>query len=572
MNTSPPIPGRAGAGEPTTAYDGSGVPAGDQAPRRPVALVPGSRPLHFAEETRALLRKRLLLIFTICAGVVAFVAGPLFMLRLLWGHDGAQPAPPVHYGIAWFLLVLWVVLAVILRSKRPLSLFQLRCIELIGFGVLALVNAWWTYQLFRTGSFPRYASPDGVGTMLLASHTSLKWFSLMVIYGVFVPSTWRRCAAVVCAMALTPFVISLAAGVADEALDGRVLTAFLLWMGFWALFGAAIAIYGSHKISLLRREAFEARKLGQYQLQQRLGAGGMGEVYLAEHVLLRRPCAIKLIRPDRAGDPKTLRRFEREVQATATLTHPNTVQIFDYGHAEDGTFYYVMEYLPGLTVEQLVQQHGPVPPARAIHFLRQLCGALGEAHAIGLIHRDIKPTNVMACARGGRHDVVKLLDFGLVVAQDTGPDGEKLTQEGAIAGTPAYMSPEQAAGQETVDARSDIYSLGALAYFLLTGQPPFAGRSAVKMLAAHIYEPPAPLTNHRPEVSAELQAVVLRCLAKGPAERFGDAVSLEKALAGCHTVDLWNEEEAASWWRSQLGPNGRFGSDRANEELGRTKL
>jgi serine/threonine-protein kinase len=229
------------------------------------------------------------LIFTICAGVVAVVAGPLFLLRLLWAHGSAQPAPPVNYGIAWFLLVIWVVLAVILRSKRPLTLFQLRCIELIGFGVLALANAWWTYQLIRTGSLSRYASPDGVGTMLLASHTSLKWFSLMVIYGLFVPNTWRRCAAVVGAMALTPFVLSLAAGAADEALDDRVLTAFLLWMGFWALFGAAIAIYGSHKITLLRQEAFEARKLGQYQLKQRLGAGGMGEVYLAEHVLLRRP-------------------------------------------------------------------------------------------------------------------------------------------------------------------------------------------------------------------------------------------------------------------------------------------
>jgi serine/threonine-protein kinase len=260
------------------------------------------------------------------------------------------------------------------------------------------------------------------------------------------------------------------------------------------------------------------------------------------------------------------------VQATATLTHPNTVQIFDHGHAEDGTFYYVMEYLPGLTVAQLAQQHGPLPPARAIHFLRQLCGALSEAHAIGLIHRDIKPTNIMVCGRGGLHDVAKLLDFGLVVAQGTCPGGEKLTQEGAIAGTPAYMSPEQAPGQETVDARSDVYSLGALAYFVLTGQPPFAGRSPVKMLAAHIYEPPAPLTNHRPDVPGELQAVVLRCLAKDPAERFGDAVSLEKALAGCHTVDEWNEEEAASWWRSQLGPNGRFGSDKANEELGRTTL
>src|SRR5262249_40413186 len=159
--------------------------------------------------------------------------------------------------------------------------------------------------------------------------------------------------------------------------------------------------------------------------------------------LLRRPCAIKLIRPDRAGEPKHLLRFEREVQTTATLTHPNTVQIFDYGHAEDGTFYYVMEYLPGLTLEQLVKEHGPLPPARAIHFLRQVLGALREAHAIGLIHRDIKPGNVMVCERGGWHDTAKLLDFGLVMPPGQGQVSEKLTQDGAIAGTPAYMSPEQ---------------------------------------------------------------------------------------------------------------------------------
>ncbi|HKB38404.1 MAG TPA: serine/threonine-protein kinase, partial [Gemmataceae bacterium] len=285
--------------------------------------------------------------------------------------------------------------------------------------------------------------------------------------------------------------------------------------------------------------------------RERLGAGGMGEVYLAEHVLLRRPCAIKLIRPERAGDANHLLRFEREVRTTATLTHPNTVQIFDYGHAEDGTFYYVMEYLPGLTLDQLVQQHGPLPAARAIHFLRQLCRALQEAHTVGLIHRDIKPANVMVCERGGLHDVAKLLDFGLVLPQGVRPDGERLTQEGVIAGTPAYMSPEQAAGGDNLDARSDIYSLGALAYFLLTGRPPFAGRSSLRMLAAHLYEPPAALTDHRPDVPVELQAVVLRCLAKEPAQRFPNAQCLEAALALCHTEEEWTEEQAASWWRAR---------------------
>jgi serine/threonine-protein kinase len=316
------------------------------------------------------------------------------------------------------------------------------------------------------------------------------------------------------------------------------------------LVAASVVTFGAHRIETLRREAAAARKLGQYQLRHCLGVGGMGEVHLAEHVLLRRPCAIKLIRPERVGVAKNLQRFEREVQTTATLTHPNTVQIFDYGHAEDGTFYYVMEYLPGLTLEQLVKQHGPLPVARVVHFLRQVCGALREAHAAGLIHRDIKPGNIMICERGGFHDVAKLLDFGLVLDQRLGPDGERLTHEGAIAGTPAYMSPEQALGREDLDARSDIYGVGCLAYFLLTGQPPFAGRSAVEMLAAHLYEPPAPLTNRRPDVTEEVQTVVLRCLAKNPAERFASAQDLGRALADCPTAAQWTEEEGAGWWRA----------------------
>src|SRR5262245_37832727 len=198
-----------------------------------------------------------------------------------------------------------------------------------------------------------------------------------------------------------------------------------------------------------------------------------------------------------------------------------------------------MEYLPGLDLQELVERHGPLPPARAVHLLRQVCGALQEAHAAGLVHRDLKPSNVIVGERGGRADVAKLLDFGLVRSQSAGPDDTRLTREGAIAGTPAFMSPEQAAGKDDPDARSDVYSLGAVAYFLLAGRPPFAGPSAVKVLAAHLYEPPAPLTGHRPGVPADLEAVVLRCLAKAPAERFPDVAGLDAALAGCADAGRW---------------------------------
>ena len=234
-----------------------------------------------------------------------------------------------------------------------------------------------------------------------------------------------------------------------------------------------IAVWGVRTMGRLRRQAFEARQLGQYRLKQLLGAGGMGEVHLAEHVLLKRPCALKLIHPDKAGNPNTLARFEREVQATARLSHWNTVEIFDYGRTDDGTFYYVMEYLPGLNLHQLVEMFGPLPAERAIHLLMQTCDALSEAHAKGLVHRDIKPGNIFAANRGGVFDVAKLLDFGLVKPIADWGDSA-VTQDGMVAGSPLFMSPEQATA-DSVDARSDIYSLGATAYFLLHGPRPVRG-------------------------------------------------------------------------------------------------
>jgi serine/threonine-protein kinase len=308
-------------------------------------------------------------------------------------------------------------------------------------------------------------------------------------------------------------------------------------------------VFGSYRIQVLQQQAQEARQLGQYRLKKLLGAGGMGEVYLAEHTLLRRPCAVKLILPEQTLDPANLQRFEREVRAMATLTHWNTVEVFDYGHADDGTFYYVMEYLPGKNLETLVARHGPLPPARAIHFLRQVCRALREAHGVGLLHRDIKPSNVIACERGGVYDVAKLLDFGLVHKTGLGQDAEKLTVVGSVVGSPPFMSPEQAAGRDDVDRRSDIYSVGGVAYFLLTGQPPFAKQTAMEMMLAHAYEAPKPPSEVRPDVPRDLEEVVLRCLSKKPEERFADADSLERALGACADADGWTEDEAAAWWR-----------------------
>src|SRR5581483_6409813 len=215
-------------------------------------------------------------------------------------------------------------------------------------------------------------------------------------YGVFIPNTWLRCLLVSIGMALTPLILTPLAASRDGPLQPEMYFS-LLDLATLLSVAVAIAVFGSHRLQVLQAQAFEAQQLGQYRLGKRLGAGGMGEVYLAEHLLLRRPCAVKLIRPEQAGDPTNLHRFEREVQAMATLTHWNTVEIYDYGHADDGTFYYVMEYLPGQNLDNLVACYGPLCPGRAIHLLRQVCGALQEAHNDGLLHRDIKPSNIIAC-------------------------------------------------------------------------------------------------------------------------------------------------------------------------------
>ena len=520
----------------------------DPPPERPeVALVTGSGPC-LSGEIGCLLHSRLRV-----ATVIMWVGFTVFFVRQLVA--GLPPGQsPLGFALHGGVVAVLTVLGAILWLRPVIPLCWLRLIELGVFGSAAAFFAWLQYDQFSSGHVLAFAHTGCEAHVLrmAAGMSALRWFILLVTYGTFIPNTWKRCAVVVGIIALAPVLITGGFLLFDRA-AGPYLADGLLDTATLMVIGAAIAVFGSHKISTLHQEAFAAKQLGQYRLKERLGAGGMGEVYLAEHRFLRRPCAIKLIRPEQAGDPKTLLRFEREVQATAALTHWNTVEIYDYGRTADGTFYYVMEYLPGLSLEELVERYGPLPPARAIHLLRQVCDALREAHASGLIHRDIKPSNVIACERGGVYDVAKLLDFGLV--QNSGLRGvsAKLTQEGAVAGSPMYMSPEQARGQSALDARTDIYNLGAVAYFMLTGRPPFVRDSAIELLAAHLNEPPPRLTSLRADIPADLEAVVLRCLEKNPADRFQDAESLERALAACACADQWTRQDAAAWWR-QLPP------------------
>lgn len=419
--------------------------------------------------------------------------------------------------------------------------------------------------IFPDGSFYSRFSFNNIANPII-----LTWSVVVTVYGVLVPNTWRRSAILLSAMVLSSVLCSAYAVYVFPVLRSYAGT-LLFYTFFVVTIFAASSLYGAHKINALRTAVLTAKQVGQYSLKQSLGKGGMGEVFLAQHRMLRRPCAVKLIRPEQAGDAGSLLRFEREVQAMAKLTHPNTVEIYDYGRTEEGTFYYAMEYLPGLCAEELVRRHGPVPPGRAIHLLRQVCGALGEAHAVGLIHRDIKPANLLICERGRVFDVVKLLDFGLVQliagqelpepkATGEGPAGDppgeetasydlKLTQAGHILGTPAYMSPEQARGG-SAEPRSDIYSIGAVGYFLLSGQPPFMRSSVARMMKAHESETPPPLAE-RGAVDAELSAVILKCLEKDPDRRYQSVKELEHALGQCQSAASWDGEQAARWWEQE---------------------
>nr|WP_303652828.1 serine/threonine-protein kinase [Paludisphaera mucosa] len=309
----------------------------------------------------------------------------------------------------------------------------------------------------------------------------------------------------------------------------------------------ATSVFGVSTINGYRREVVRQRELNQYRLGRKLGAGGMGEVYLAEHRLLKRPCAMKLIAPKLTGSETSRARFELEVRATARLSHWNTVEVYDYGRTEDGEFYYVMEYLPGLSLQEVVDRHGPMPAGRVIYLLRQVCEALREAHLAGLIHRDLKPPNVFAALRGARYDVAKVLDFGLVksVGDESSPH---LTLEGIVTGSPLYMAPEMILKNRVPDGRVDVYSLGAVAYFLLTGRPPFLGPDAISVMMAHANDLVELMTEHNPDVPFDLEAVVLRCLEKDPGDRYASASDLSRALGGCRDADGWSADRAEAWW------------------------
>ena len=325
---------------------------------------------------------------------------------------------------------------------------------------------------------------------------------------------------------------------------------------FRALFGVVtlltLAILASSgSLARAQREVEGARRLGQYTLESLIGQGGMGKVYRARHALLQRPTAVKLFDGDRA-DAVSVRRFEREVQLTSRLEHPNTIQIYDFGRTSEHLFYYAMELLDGVNLSQLVDRQGRLPPARVIYLLTQICGSLREAHESGLVHRDIKPANIMVCRRGGLFDVVKVLDFGLV--KEMRREGQSdVEQSQQVSGTPRYIAPERLAAPRDVDARSDLYSLGAVAYYLLAGEEIFAGRSGLQLLVRSV-QPAAPRPSQVPgtEIPAELDHLVHDCLAPLPDDRPHDVSVLIEVLERLSSEFRWSQQDAAAAWSQHV--------------------
>jgi serine/threonine-protein kinase len=498
---------------------------------RRVRIVEGAGE-HLSDQTRLLLRARLRL-----AALLVMIGSGAF---LIWvALLGNLPFSGREALVSWVHLATIVAAgwaAYELWQPRLMSWRGLRITESVIFGAPAL--------LVLVVQFEQMLRDEPMTRLPISTAA---WSGMAFTYAMFIPNPWRRAARIMGGVVLTPVLLAIVAkGWIPQPPDDF----WEQWSGMTLLLVlvVGVATYGTHVIGALRRQAFEARQLGQYRLTELLGSGGMGDVWLAEHQLLKRPCAIKLIEPSKSADPRAQARFEREVRATARLSHWNSVEIFDYGRTDDGTFYYVMEYLPGLTLAELVERHGPLSPARVICLLRQACAGLREAHAQGLIHRDIKPGNIIAAYRGGIYDVVKVLDFGLV--ELLGDRAATWKRGSAIAGSPLFMAPEQALEDSGPDARSDIYSLGAVGYFLLTGRPPFEGATPLAIVIAHAHDPVTPPSRLQPEIPEDVENVLLRCLAKEPNDRFQTVDQLERALAACALAESWTNEKAAEWWKT----------------------
>ncbi len=496
-------------------------------PRAGRRAYPSSVP-QSADEVRALLQVRLArfgCVITILAAVFLTAGGVATQFVTLEGARETFLAQAGNMAVGSFV---W---AATRTGARKMGTLQL----------LDGVATWGSCSPFilLTPSVPIYMRPELVATLFVTYILSARAF--------LVPSTARFTAFVgsvpVLGLIVTSYVTYLPGRPHPDAPSAIGYAVANGVLGFITLF---VTTFTTRTVFGLRQRAREALEFGNYTLLEKIGEGGMGIVYKARHATLRRPTAIKLLPSTRAGE-HNLARFEREVQLTSQLTHPNTVAIYDYGRSNDGFLYYAMEYLDGLDLESLVEFDGPLEQARVVHILSQVCAALDEAHETGLIHRDIKPQNVVLCKRGGVPDVVKVVDFGLVKEMDGGgrPGTSAVDQ---IIGTPLYMSPEAITQPSAVDARTDLYAVGALGIFLLTGEPPFRGTTIVEICGHHLHtRPELPSAKLRREVCAELEQVIMACLEKDRERRPANAREVMERLRACE-VPQWERKDAERWW------------------------
>jgi eukaryotic-like serine/threonine-protein kinase len=474
-----------------------------------------------AEGARAYLQARLTLFTRLMFTAIVTLLAFLFVMYAVY------PIAPRHNDLIFGgAIVELAVMAFLWRGvlvRRTLSIETLYRIDLV-------------YSVFIGISFGASAALSE--EFRPAAYAALV-YTLFTVFtrALVVPSSGRRTAI----MSMCTWVPMLAAAIWLGATSQQEVPgpAYVLGALVFAAVAIVLATTGSRIIYGLRRQVSEA------MLDRKIGEGGNGAVYHARHALLRRPTAVKLLLPDKVG-AENLDRFEREVQHMSQLTHPNTVAVFDYGRSPDGVLYYAMEYLAGVDLENLVRLHGPQPSSRVIDILVQVCGALQEAHDAGIIHRDIKPANIILCERGGVADVAKVVDFGLVkeIARDTSASSQ------IILGTPAYVAPEAVTDPERIGPAADLYALGAVGYFLLTGRRVFEAKSAVELCIQHVTQPPRrPTEVAKIHLPRELEDLILRCLAKDPGARFTSASALAEALEAIPRAKDWDRAEARRWWR-----------------------
>jgi serine/threonine protein kinase len=457
----------------------------------------------------------------------------------------AVPVPPSSVAL-WVTIVSGLAIFGLARSRKLNSELMLDIgllFEVVGAFCIGLMEA----SRFLQHS-PAYLGPGGVAL----------WITFFVLV---VPNTLGKTALAALASALMGPVALIAAAYTN----GQPSPApFLLLLAFFPnLLGAVLAIILSRFVYSLGTDVSKAREMGSYTLIELLGRGGMGEVWRAQHRLLVRPAAIKLIQPEALGcsDPKQIamvkRRFEREAQATAMLSSPHTIHLYDFGQTEDGAFYYVMELLHGIDLQTLVEKYGPLPAERSAHFMLQMCSSLEEAHENGLVHRDIKPANIYISHYGVEYDFVKVLDFGIVKSRAEPAMQTQLTNANDASGTPGFMAPEMALGKD-IDARADIYALGCVAYWLLTGRLVFEEKTFVATMLAHAQKlPVAPSRRSEIEIPPSFEKLIMSCLEKEPERRPPSAREIIKTLSQYGLTDTWTPERAEKWWRTNMPEKSR---------------